>query len=647
MHGEKKEQQQQEAQRNEILLTNLTPLLLLGSKRPLDIPDISRIPDDACASSAYQRFHQYWSEELLLSSSSLQTPSLWKTLVKTTGYQQQLYGIILSAIGAGCTIGPPQILRKLSLHFSHTHILSPIELWIFVFLLFLLPCLGSICSAHSYVIFSHSAVIIRNSLIPAIFRKSLVLSSQSRGIYPTGKIMNLFGTDILTIQNFFQFFGETIFAPAQLSIALGLIYNEVGTSMFVGLGIVLILLPIIFILFILISLNRKKKSLITDTRISLMNEILTGIRILKYYAWEKPFSIQVEKIRKLELDAVWTVNMIMVLIATVFFSVSYIMPIGIFFTFTKISEKEFDTTIAFTTLALLGLVTGPMTSIPSFLQRLTSARVSVTRIISFLQAEELEPYILDSERMENGIVIQVREVYAGWNSSELVAPMIHENPKDSSVQYKVLVKQDDETAAAGLTNGNEESGIEMTSEGNVISNTSDLNRSLHTLSNLNLSIKQGQLVAIIGEVGSGKSSILSLLLGDLKLKSGEVSMSTKSIAYHSQQPWILNATLRDNITCGRELDEELLNTAIEVSCLKADLKILPAGLDTEIGEKGINLSGGQVSQTLFHTHTHTHTQHLISPSLARKHVSPLLGQFIVKQISISSVRNSKIDNFLR
>jgi ATP-binding cassette, subfamily C (CFTR/MRP), member 1 len=292
------EMQQQEAQRNEILLTNLTPLLQIGSKRPLDVPDINRVPEDASVSSAYQRFHQYWSEELLSSSLLKKPPSLWTALIKTTGYRQQLFAIFLSAIGTGCAIGPPQILRVLSLHFSQTNLLSSTELWIFVSLLLILPFLGSICSAHSYVIFSHSAVIIRSSLIPIIYRKSLILSSQSRLEYSAGKIINLFGADILTIQNFFQFFGETIFAPLQLAIALSLIYYEVGNSMFIGLGILLLLLPLILILFILISLNRRKKSQITDKRIAFMNEILNGIRILKYYNWEMPFSEQVENIRQ-------------------------------------------------------------------------------------------------------------------------------------------------------------------------------------------------------------------------------------------------------------------------------------------------------------------------------------------------------------
>jgi ATP-binding cassette, subfamily C (CFTR/MRP), member 1 len=615
-------------QSNHILLTSLNPLLSIGSKRSLTLQDIPPIPEDAAGASIYQRFQKHWNEELLLPTPQR---SLWRVLIQTTGYQKQLFAIFLNAIGVACSIGPPQLLRVLSMHFNQTKTLSTSELWIFVSLLFILPVMGIICSAHSYVIFSHSAVVVRGALIAAIYRKSLVLSNQSRTIYNAGRIMNLFGTDITITQNFFQLFGDTIFAPVQLGVALGLIYREVGTAMFAGLGTVLFILPIIMILFILISLTRRKKSSITDKRISLMNEVLTGIRIIKYYAWEIPFSFKVDEIRKLELKAIFTVNLIMVLIATVFFSVSYVLPIVIFYTFTQTSNRELDTTIAFTTLALLGLITTPMSAIPAFLQRLTSTRVAISRIIDFLQSEELEEYIDHQTTTE--YVIEVKNASAGWlvdqemNADDLV-PAVAAATGTQGNQYEVVEKKEGDGDGDGVGLGGV--GIEMEELENGKSLRTELNRSMHTLTGLNFSIPRGKLVAIVGGVGSGKSSILSLLLGDLKLLAGAVSVGTKNLAYHSQQPWILNASMQDNITCGLPLDPSLLELAIDVACLRDDLKILPAGLDTEIGEKGINLSGGQVSRWLFFIPS-------CLPSFLRKLGSHLLVLSIGKRIFIFSV----------
>ncbi|CAG8849503.1 14484_t:CDS:1, partial [Racocetra persica] len=111
------------------------------------------------------------------------------------------------------------------------------------------------------------------------------------------------------------------------------------------------------------------------------------------------------------------------------------------------------------------------------------------------------------------------------------------------------------------------------------------------LRNINVSIPRGKLIAIIGSVGSGKSSLLSALVGEMKKIKGEVLLGG-NIGYCPQTAWIQNATLRDNVTFGLQFDEEKYRQVIKDCCLEPDLKVLPAGDLTEIGEKGINLSGG-------------------------------------------------------
>jgi ABC-type multidrug transport system fused ATPase/permease subunit len=570
--------------RNHLFLTDLDPLLSLGSKRSLQVDDLKLLPlpEDATVSAAFKVFEEHWKEELLLPESQ---HSLWRAMLRTIGYSKQLGGLALSAIGTLCTLGPPQILRSLSLHFRGVHILPPPLLWSYVALLLVLPIISSVCSAHSYVIFSHSAVVIRSALVSAIFRKSFVISNQSRTQFTAGRIMNLFGSDILMIQNFIQFFGDTVFAPAQLAVAFVLIYREVGTAMFAGLGFVLLTLPILMVLFVLTSLIRRKKSFITDQRISLLNEMLSGIRIIKYYAWETPFSQQVEAIRKLELRAILTANTIKVLIWIVSTSVVYVFPIIIFYTFTRTSKRELDTTVSFTTLALLGLITTPLNAIPTFLERLTSSRVAVTRIVAFLHAEELENYVNTCENWDDPIspsLIKVKNVFAGWLTDDSMPQLIDSN-KDSAIVQKsegdnTLVDLSDSdceiqqaknhsakklaspiaclsdfsdsddggdaqpTNKYAIVQKSEEpdrsdsdcEGIQLTNDyakdqkiDRSVSSVSELsdsdceeaqkhqlapkNRSVHTLTRLNFTIPKGRLVAIIGDVGSGKSSILSLL----------------------------------------------------------------------------------------------------------------------------------------
>lgn len=112
------------------------------------------------------------------------------------------------------------------------------------------------------------------------------------------------------------------------------------------------------------------------------------------------------------------------------------------------------------------------------------------------------------------------------------------------------------------------------------------------LKNINIKVKTGSLTAVVGSFGSGKSSLISALLGEMKKKSGNVNTFGK-IAFVSQQAWIQNATLKDNILFGQSMEREFYDTVVRACALEPDLELLPGGDMTEIGEKGINLSGGQ------------------------------------------------------
>lgn len=112
------------------------------------------------------------------------------------------------------------------------------------------------------------------------------------------------------------------------------------------------------------------------------------------------------------------------------------------------------------------------------------------------------------------------------------------------------------------------------------------------LKNINLEVKKGSLTAVVGSVGSGKSSLISALLGEMEKHSGAVNVDG-SLAFVSQLAWIQNETLMNNILFGRTLNKELYDKVIHACALTSDLSMLPAGDQTEIGEKGINLSGGQ------------------------------------------------------
>ncbi len=197
---------------------------------------------------------------------------------------------------------------------------------------------------------------------------------------------------------------------------------------------------------------------------------------------------------------------------------------------------------------------------------------------------------MNTESKEDGTVIEMVGVSANWIAEDAIAEEII---SDSNAGGKEASKSKGYSVVAkdGETEG---TGIELTASKPAVAETEvvPLNRSQHTLIDMTLNIKKGQLVAIVGSVGSGKSSFLSALLGEMHLQQGSVRTSGK-IAYCDQRAWILNATVEDNILFGAPKDEARFHDAIVAANLEDDFKVLPAGMLTEIGERGINLSGGQ------------------------------------------------------
>jgi ABC-type multidrug transport system fused ATPase/permease subunit len=597
-----------------LTLSGVNSMLDLGNRRPLEIEDVGVMEERERVAQVYKVFESNWAEELALDP---EKRSLFRALRRSVDAKEQLWGLFLSMIAAGGACGPPLILRALSNHFGGSEVLPKSTLWILVALLLFVPVICSICTAHSYVIFAHTACMFRSALVPAVYNKSLVLGSQSRSLFSVGRITNLFSTDIINVQVFVQQFAADIFSPGQLALALGLVYREVGVSMFVGLGLVVAVLPLLLIVFVLFAKSRVEKSQITDFRIKLTNEILSGIRILKYYAWEVPFYEKIDTIRNAELKSIAYLNFLLVFIVLLITAIPYVMPIVVFFAYAAMNG-EMDITVAFTTLALLGLITGPIMNIPGFLQRFFMALISLNRITEFLVSGVLQQYIDKdapevSEDGEYSIVFDKASL--AWLVEEDQSDAASRPPdisKSGDIELVATEKRKPDFAAVPSAEADvDASPTEMDEARKSDSDTyrkldqieegkSDpINRSFNTLMNISFGIKKGELVGIVGNVGSGKSSLLAAILGELQLKSGHVSMSKGTIAYHSQQTWILNANVRDNILLGAPMDEERLRMAIEAASLRSDIAILPGGLNTEIGEKGINLSGGQKARVSF------------------------------------------------
>lgn len=445
-----------------------------------------------------------------------------------------------------------------------------------VALMFVLPMIGSVLAAHSNIILAHIGLQIRNILVNKIYRKALLLSPAARQITSTGQIVNMFSGDTVQLQRFMFFVNNIFMALPTIAIALFLIYRLVGLATFVGLGMIVLTTPLNAIVFNALNVFRKERMLVTDYRVKLMNEILAGIRVIKFYAWEHAFADKITSIRLKELEILRKAAYLMAFAFTMILqAIPIFMPVLIFYTYVKLGHT-LDAAKAFTAISLFNLMQFPFVFLPLGLSQYSQATVSIKRLLQFFAADELNAYV---SREPSDYAISLKDVRLGWVQEKELQNMDMLRGKADDSKYAQIAQQADAKQDADA-------------EAGAIPETVPINRSIETLRNISLSIAKGELVAIVGPVGCGKSSFLSGILGELHLLSGAVSVDG-SIAYCDQRPWILNDSVQGNILFGQEMQEQLFDEALYAACLEDDIKVLPGGLQTQIGEKGINLSGGQ------------------------------------------------------
>uniref|UniRef100_A0A8C8J884 Uncharacterized protein n=1 Tax=Oncorhynchus tshawytscha TaxID=74940 RepID=A0A8C8J884_ONCTS len=268
-----------------------------------------------------------------------------------------------------------------------------------------------------------------------------------------------------------------------------------------------------------------------DARIKLMNEILNGIKVLKLYAWENSFKEKVLEIRQKELNVLRKTAYLGALSTMAWTSAPFLVALMTFAVYVTVDKNNIlDADKAFVSLSLFNILRFPLNMLPQVISSVVQASVSLKRIQDFLSHEELDPESVDRNNTATG--------KHGHRTYFTDVPVC------------VFVRS------------------------------------------INLMVPQGSLLAVVGHVGCGKSSLVSALLGEMEKLEGHISIRG-SVAYVPQQAWIQNATLRDNILFGKAYNEQKYRSCLEACALTPDLEVLPGGDLTEIGEKGINLSGGQ------------------------------------------------------
>ncbi|KII85519.1 hypothetical protein PLICRDRAFT_319144 [Plicaturopsis crispa FD-325 SS-3] len=441
---------------------------------------------------------------------------------------------------------------------------------------------SSLMKNHFMSVAMTTGLFLRTGIIGSVFRKSLRLSGRARLSHSVGQITTMISTDATRLDLVSAYVHYLWVSPIQIVIGVGLLIATLGYSALVGVGVILLGMPIQFLLVREMYSQRKKGVKITDTRVRLTTEVLQGIRLVKYYAWEQFYMHRITTLRGREVATIRRQAMARSLLISLVTFTPVLAAILSFITY-SLSGHDLDVAIIFSSLQFFNIIRAPLLYFPLVLSNCSDAVVALGRISEFLLAEELDkPYILDVESKD---AVSVEGNFTWETVQKLDVQEKHPASKKAGKK--------------GADKGEKENVLPTTAPGGLGSKESDQETSTiegdekpFELTDLKFKVPKGAFVAIVGRVGSGKSSLLQALIGEMRRTSGHVVFGG-SVAYVPQNPWIRNASLRDNVTFGLPDDEEKFRKIVHACSLDHDLEMLPHGEMTEIGEKGINLSGGQ------------------------------------------------------
>ncbi|KAM9344970.1 ATP-binding cassette sub-family C member 2 [Symphorus nematophorus] len=374
---------------------------------------------------------------------------------------------------------------------------------------------------------------VRTAIMAAVYKKALVVSNETRKESTVGETVNLMSADAQRFNDVTNFIHLLWSCPLQIILSIVFLWLELGPAVLAGLGVMVLMVPINGLLATKARKIQVENMKFKDKRLKIMNEILNGIKILKLYAWEPSFQMQVEDIRGQELKVMRKFAYLTSVSTFIFSCAPAVVSLVTFAVFVRVSSDNMLTAEkAFTSISLFNILRFPLAMLPMLIAAIVQMTVSRKRLEKFLGGEELESDIVRHDSSFNSAVSICDASFAWEKEAE---PM---------------------------------------------------------LKNVSLDIKAAQLVAVVGAVGSGKSSLMSALLGEMHTTKGFINIQG-SLAFVPQQAWIQNATLRDNVLFGSPHEDKRFQEVIQACALAPDLELLPGGDLTEIGEKGINLSGGQ------------------------------------------------------
>ncbi|KAG9323465.1 hypothetical protein KVV02_000827, partial [Mortierella alpina] len=446
----------------------------------------------------------------------------------------------------------------------------------------------------------------RGVLVNLIYRKSLRLSTTNKQ-EGMGAIVNHMSTDVDKVVATFLVVHYSWSSVVEIIIAAWMLYDEVQYAMFASLGVIVLVLAISAGVSPKIGQRQKAMMQFSDQRMKLINELVTYIKSIKLYTWESYFTNKITNIRSLQLRELRMFYSWITLLSTF---LNMIGPFSIFatlsiYTLVASADAPLDIERIFTAITLINMLEGPVGLINQSLSVIVGGKVAYDRLQHFFNSEEIddENVIRNDDKDASEFAYEIDQGTFGWYTPEAIDAAVEKRENEAKAKAAQEAKAntsskktavdpmgrasesastlDEKLAKDKLKTTTEESDTSSSVESTPNITRDSMGPIMH---NINLRIKRGNLTAVVGRVGEGKSSLVGALLGEMHKYTGSVR-SYGSLAYVAQSAWILNDSVRNNILFGRPYDKERYINVVKSCALAPDFKMLINGDSTVIGEK--------------------------------------------------------------
>jgi len=574
------------------------PLFKVGYHRPLEKNDLYLLPPKLTEEYNEDRFYERWDKTEAKKGKG--KASVLNTIIKVYGVKWASSGI-LKLISDACNTVSPVFLEMLLDHLSNkdSKAEEAYKGYVYITCMFALQIISTLVSNYYTNMMMEVGVSIRATVIGIIYRKTLKLSNKARQTIGDGQIINLVSSDSARLQRLTGSIHYLWSAPIQLIAILFLLIRSLGVWSLIGFTVFVVVVPLQGVIMKFLMKFRRQTAVLVDKRVKKTQEVIGSMRVIKFFGWEQSFLNILQDLRKKEINRSKKGIILGSLTHAIFGSIPFVSSALTFIAYSAAGNKLTAAKV-FSSLAFFNMLRAPLSILPNTFNQLADASVSMKRLSKLLNAMELDD--LPEVDPSSDYAVTIKDGQFNWE-------VVKEDDKDKKKgkkgkkdkkdkKDKKVKKNDHDSIDSSNTLINNKKTVtgditdELKKDGDASSTSSSELMESFRLHDINIKIKKNSLTAIVGAVGSGKSSLINAIIGEMKKEEGKI-IHGGTISYCSQQAWIQNATVRDNILFGKEYDEELYRKVIEYCSLTHDLEIFPDGDMTEIGERGINLSGGQ------------------------------------------------------